>query len=149
METGPFQDPQKVSASDAFFEPFGATWPIWGATWAQLGAKWRPKGPKMGSQIVQNRCQNRCKNRCRKSNEKYDKIDQKMMRKLIKNRCQKAILQKVLFFVRKATHFEDPRVQNLSKIDQKSTKNRPQIDPDRPEIELGWVPGGIWAPRWR
>ena len=100
METGPFQDPQKVSASDAFFEPFGATWLILGATWAQLGAKWRPKGPKMGPQIVQNRCQNRC----RKSNEKINFVCQKMMRKLIKNRCpnrlerKKAILQKVLFF---------------------------------------------------
>ena len=39
LETGPLQDPQKVNASDTFFDPFGATWPIWGATWAQPGAK--------------------------------------------------------------------------------------------------------------
>ena len=51
-----------------------------------------------------------------------------MMRKLIKNRCpnrlerKKAILQKVLFFFGKTTHFEDPRVQN-------PIKNRSKIAP--------------------
>ena len=38
--------------------------------------------------------------------------------------------------------------KNRPKSTPKSTQNRPQIDPDRPEIELGWVPGATWAPRW-
>ena len=58
-----------------------------------------------------------------------------MMRKLINNRCpnrlerKKTILQKVLFFHRKTTNFEDPRVQN-------PIKNQSKI---APKFKLGKV----------
>jgi len=44
LEASRFPGPQKVSASDAFFETFGATWAILGAIWAILGAIWTPAG---------------------------------------------------------------------------------------------------------
>ena len=40
------------------------------------------------------------------------------------------------------------RRQNRPKIVPKSSQNQPQVDQDRPKIELGWGLGAIWAPRW-
>ena len=106
----------------AFFYNFGAAGP-------PLGAKWRSRGPKRNPKSTKNQSQNRCKNRWRKSLETCAKLDSKLKSKYIKNRSQnwscreKVFFQKLLFFRRKTTHFEDSKAQFSIKIELKSMRN--------------------------
>ena len=54
LEASRFPGPQKVSAADAFFEPFGATWTILDAFWGPAGRQGGPKIDRFGTRMLQN-----------------------------------------------------------------------------------------------